>query len=159
MILTEIAEEIHRDLGAPSSPSQGIIKFWLRENIGLLNNRLQTDYEINLTTYEISPTLGEKEKSIYKKMYMIDYFEGIIRKNLGANAFNAIVEVTSDGATVRTVQNTNVAQTFIQLKKEASKELDKLVNSYHSPGNVVPKQVTGDDTQEADIIENESERE
>lgn len=147
MILDEIAEEIHRDLGAPSAPSQGLIKFWLRENIGLLNNLLAAEFQINLTTYEISPELDEKQKVIYKKLYMIDYYDGIIRKNVGASAFNAIVEVTSDGATVRKVQNTNVANMFIQLKKSNLEELTKLINMYNAPGNVVPKQVTGDDTE------------
>jgi hypothetical protein len=149
VILDEIAEEIHRDLDAPSSTSQGLIKFWLRENIGLLNNLLTTDFMINLNDYEIYPSLDEKQKVIYKKLYMIDYYDGMIRKNVGASAFNAIVEVTSDGATVRKVQNTNVANMFIQLKKNNQEELIKLINAYNSPGNIIPKQVTGDDTESA----------
>lgn len=104
---------------------------------------------INLNDYEIYPSLDEKQKVIYKKLYMIDYYDGMIRKNVGASAFNAIVEVTSDGATVRKVQNTNVANMFIQLKKNNQEELTKLINKYNAPGNVIPKQVTGDDTESA----------
>lgn len=146
MKLNEIAEEIHRDLGAPTSPSQGIIKFWLRENIGSLNCALATDYSI--INHEISPELGENEKAIYKQMYIVYYYGWLIRINTGSAAFDAIVEVTSDGATVRKVANNAVVQNFIQLKKSAMDELDKLKNGYKSGGNILPKQIVGDDTEE-----------
>jgi len=150
MKIIEIAEEIHRDLGSPDSISRGSIGFWLREHIGDINTLLGLDYEI--INYEISPELGEKEKSIYKLLYEVFYYEFIIKKNYGAGAFDAIVEVTSDGATVRKISNNQAAQTFIQLKKQRALDLKTLINAYKSPGNIIPKQTVGDDTEEQTLF-------
>jgi hypothetical protein len=147
MTLHLIAEEIHRELGEPSSPTESIIRFWLSANIGQLNNRIDSEYTIieNGIDYESSPELGDNEKSILKLMYFIYYYDFIISSNLGAASFDSILEVTSDGATVRKANKNEIAKTYAQLKKLAMEQLDKLVNGYKS-GSFKALQVVGDDT-------------
>ena len=46
MKIVDIADEIYRELGEPSSLSIPAISFWIRSNVGELNNRLNTAFKI-----------------------------------------------------------------------------------------------------------------
>ena len=47
MKIVDIADEIHRELGSPSTLSIPAIAFWVRTNVGSMNNHLNTSYEID----------------------------------------------------------------------------------------------------------------
>jgi hypothetical protein len=143
--IIEISEELHREIGAPSDIAQSYITFWLRANVGKLSNLIGADYNIDPDTYEISPELGEGEKAILKELYFISYYDYLINRNTGASGYGSLVEVTSDGATVRRVAATEVTRGYIQLRKDHSLSLKELVNGFKC-GNIMPKQVAGDDT-------------
>ena len=145
MKIIEISEELHRELGSPSDISQPYITFWLRDNIGKLNNLIATDYSIDPVTYEISPEFGENEKSLMKELYFISYYDYLINRNTGAAGYGSLVEVTSDGATVRRVAATEVTRAYTQLRKDHTLSLKEAVNGFKN-GSIKPKQVAGDDT-------------
>ena len=46
MKIVDIADEIYRELGEPSSISIPAISFWIRSNVGELNNRINTTFKI-----------------------------------------------------------------------------------------------------------------
>ena len=46
MKIVDIADEIYRELGEPSTISIPAIAFWIRSNVGELNNRLNTTFKI-----------------------------------------------------------------------------------------------------------------
>jgi hypothetical protein len=46
MKIVDIADEIYRELGEPSSISIPAISFWIRSNVGELNNRINTSFKI-----------------------------------------------------------------------------------------------------------------
>ena len=50
MKVVDIADEIFRELDSPSSLSIPAIAYWLRANIGTLNNYINTSYVINSTS-------------------------------------------------------------------------------------------------------------
>ena len=52
MKIVDIANEIYRELGEPSTTSIPAIAFWVRSNIGALNNYLNESFTIN-NSYEI----------------------------------------------------------------------------------------------------------
>ena len=75
MKVVDIADEIFRELAEPTNLSIPAISFWLRANIGQLNNYINTEYSIDSSDLEIKDTssveIGEDEKSVLKKMYFI----------------------------------------------------------------------------------------
>lgn len=46
MKIVDIADELYRELGEPSSISIPAISFWIRSNVGELNNRINTTFKI-----------------------------------------------------------------------------------------------------------------
>ena len=46
MKIVDIADEIFRELGNPSTISLPAISFWIRSNVGELNNRINTSFKI-----------------------------------------------------------------------------------------------------------------
>ena len=46
MKIVDIADEIFRELGEPSTISIPAIAFWIRSNVGELNNRINTTFKI-----------------------------------------------------------------------------------------------------------------
>ena len=53
MKIVEIADEIFRELGEPCTLSIPAIAYWLRSNVGELNNLIYTSYSINPKDLEI----------------------------------------------------------------------------------------------------------
>ena len=98
--IVDIADEIYRELGEPTDISIASVAFWLRTNLGKLNILINKTYSINSTDLEvdaISPeTFTITEKSIFKKMYNITYYDRQIIKLIGkSNNLNLISTDTS----------------------------------------------------------------
>jgi hypothetical protein len=149
MTITLIADEIYRELGSPSSLSVPSVAFWLRGHIGDVYNLLSTSYAISLTDGStVEPEINEEEKAIFKKLFNVYYYDLKIRENLGA-ASHDILEVVSDGASVRIVNKNEISKTYVALRKEESNELSNLVNKYNQNA-ASPLQVVGDDTSSDD---------
>jgi len=144
MTIADIADEIRRELG-DSSLSTPSISFWLRSHIGDLNNLLEKDYAISSDTYSITPELGEEEKSIFRILYNIYFYENKIRGFLGASSQDITLEVSSDGGTVRTVNKNEISKTYVQMKRLELETLDKMLKNY-AARDVAFQQVAGDDT-------------
>jgi hypothetical protein len=154
MTVSDIANEIFMELGEPSTTlSIPAIAFWLRTNVGNLNSRLNTSYDIDATTFEITPDIGLKEKDIFKKLYMIHHYDAQLRASLGAASTDTWVEISSDGTSVRRVNKIQQSQTYQTAKKIELEELEKLVHSYKISASS-PIQVAGNDTVEGDYSPN-----
>ena len=147
MKIVDIADEIFRELGQPEEVSIPQIAFWIRVNVGTLNNTINQCYAIDDNTLEISPDPGLEEKSILKKLYTMHYYDLKIRSTLGAAATDPIVEVTSDGASVRKINRNQTSQLFLNLKKQEMEDYNSLVANYKMLKSK-PIQVVGDDTVE-----------
>lgn len=145
MKVVDIADEIYRELSYPNDISIPVIGFWLRTNIGSLNNLIDTSFLLNNSDLEISPAPSLEEKSIFKKMYLIHYYDILIRSVLGASAMDSVLEVTSDGATVRKINKNEVSKTYLSLRRDHVEELNSLVN-YFKQNKFEPIQIAGDDT-------------
>ena len=126
--ITEVADIIDREitLGDVAIPA---IDFWLRNNIGQLNSRLDT--AVIITDNDFSPQLNEEEKDIFKAIYQIYWLNRLIKNNLGAAAYAGEVTQIKEGN--RTIVGTNkndVAKTYVMLKKDAVQELNFLIQAY-----------------------------
>lgn len=120
MNVTNIADEIYRELDSNdiAIPS---IAFWLRSNVGKLNNLIDTEYTI--VSSEFFPELGESEKAIFKLLYMIYYYNRHVNKNLGAAAYVSIMEVKEGNRTVKRTNKTDIAKTYRNLVADYNEEL------------------------------------
>ena len=75
MKVVDISDEIFRELGEPSTLSIPAIAYWIRSNVGQMNNLIHTDYYIQSKDLEIvtlvnkvAVEISENEKAILKKM-------------------------------------------------------------------------------------------
>ena len=55
--IVSIADEVYRELGNPTDLSIATISFWLRTNVGQLNNLINIDASINQETLELDGEL------------------------------------------------------------------------------------------------------
>lgn len=140
-----MAQEIHFELGQPSDLSVPAISYWLRNNIGILNNRINKDIVVNDTSLELEPNLGEAEKSIYKKIYECYFYDLKIKQTLNSINGDSLLEVTDGGGTVRRINRNETSKIYLEAKKQAFSELDMMIHDYNI-NDVGPLQVAGDDT-------------
>jgi len=147
--IVDIAHEIHSEIGSPTTLATPAIAFWVRSNIGGLNNLLQTSFLVGGKDddWEITPEFGDDEKYVLKKMYLIHFYDIKLRDSLGAAETDTVVEIEVDGTRVRKVNKIQQSQTYSAAKRAEIEELNKVVQSYRSKG-ASPLQVVGDDTVE-----------
>ena len=149
--IVDISDEIYRELGEPSDLSLASIAFWLRTNIGDLNILINKKFYITNDTLEIGilegsgDAFGNIEKSIFKMIYSIHYYERLFRNALGAASTDSTLEITENGFTARKVNKNELAKTYAQLRKQISDELETLTKNYNL-NEVEPVQIAGDDT-------------
>ena len=159
MKVVDIADDIYRELGSPSTLSIPAIAFYVRGSVGNLNNHINTVYKLNSTSLEIEETvtdnsnttttteIGIEEASILKKMYMVHFYDAKIRTNLTALDADTIVEVTDQGSSVRKVNKNEVSKTLLSIRNQEYEGLRKLISQYKISKSS-PNQVAGDDTTE-----------
>ena len=155
MKVVDIADEIYREMGSPSDTSVPTISFWIRSNIGALNNHTNMEFTIDGTTLEISYlddddvaiSLDLEEVSILKKMYLIYDYDNKLRTVTGAASWDAVLEINDAGTSIKKINKSEIGKTLAQLKKEEVAQLNNLINSYKLR-EAKPRQVAGDDTVE-----------
>ena len=115
MKVVDIADQIFRELGEPTSLSIPPITFWIRSNVGRLNNAINTEFSVNSTSLEIERKIGVTETNIgideaiiLVKMYSVYYYDTQIRANIKGLETDAVVEVSSDGMRVRKTSKTEI---------------------------------------------------
>jgi hypothetical protein len=158
MKVVDIANEIYTELGQPKTLSVPPIAHWLRNNVGALNNKLNENFYVDSVDLEIKvdstsggtvtkTEVGDDEKIIFKKLYLIHHYDIQIRDSLGAASTDTIVEIASDGTSVRRVNKIQQSQTYQAAKKLEMEEMNQMVNAYKIKRSS-PMQVAGDDTVE-----------
>lgn len=149
--IVDIADELYREMGEPADLSVPSIAYWLRSNIGDLNNVLNKRFYIDETNLEIiaSPEsgdiLGLAEKSIFKMLFSVHYYERLMRNALGAASTDGIIEINQNGFSARKINKNELAKTYGDLRKQITQELSMLIQNYNL-NEARPLQVAGDDT-------------
>jgi hypothetical protein len=147
---TDIADEIYEELGSPTDVSISSITYWLRNNVGKLNNLLGCSFSISESDYELTTSLDTQQKDIFKKIYLIYYYQRKISSNSTAMGYDSIIQLDRNGNKVRFANPNEVSKFYLSLKKDEEASLKTLINSYKF-NNIKPVQVAGDDTIESDI--------
>ena len=149
MKVIDIAQEIYFDLNSPSDLSLAAISYWVRANVGTINNLLFANFAINDSYEIVDSDNGDAEininaVAILKKLYMIHRYAVVIRSKLTALDSNDVVEVTDQDTTVRRSDKTQVIRAVTAEKKQEEEELRNLINAYRAK-KYAPEQVVGDD--------------
>jgi len=156
MKIADIASEVYNELGSPTDFSIPVVAYWLRANIGLLNASINTQYYVNPVNLEIeqidpnSPfppsviEIGEDEKAVIKLMFTVHYYDIQIRKNMLNYNLRPIVEITSDGHSIRTLSQTEVGKNLYMFRKGIAEEMQQYI-SWYKISHAIPLAVCGDD--------------
>lgn len=146
MKVVDIAQEIYFDLGEPTDLSIAAISYWIRANIGNLNNTIFANFAIN-DSYEIVEDDAEiniNAVAILKKMYMVHRYAVIIRSKITEVSANDVVEVQDQDTRVRRIDKNQLIRSISAEKKQEEEELRFLISNYRA-NRVNPGQVVGDD--------------
>ena len=146
MKVVDIAQEIYFDLGEPSDLSIAAISYWVRANIGNLNNTIFSNFTIN-DSYEIVEDDAEiniNAVAILKKMYMVHRYAVIIRSKITEVSSNDVVEVQDQDTRVRRIDKNQLIRSISAEKKQEEEELRFLISNYRA-NRINPGQVVGDD--------------
>jgi len=146
---SDIADEILQELGSPSDISLSVIAYWLRNNVGKLNNLLNCEFEVSETTLELTTSLDIQQKDIFKKMYMVYYYQRKISSNSTAMGYDSIIQLDRNGNKVRFANANEVSKLYRDLKRDEESGLKSLINDYKR-NRTKPIQVSGDDVFEYD---------
>jgi hypothetical protein len=156
--VVDIADQIHRELGSPTDLSVSAIAFWVRTNVGALNNMVNQNFRIN-DSYEVDRVDPDNSDltinidinaiAVFKKMYMVHYYDNKVRSTLGAASTDSVVELSSDGSSIKKINKNEQGKTYASLKKMEYEELNYMANAYKA-GEASPVQVAGNDTVEGD---------
>lgn len=147
--IVDISSELFNEFGEPSDLSIPSIAYWLRTNIGDLNILINKKYYIDENTLEITSedpaeTFGSVEKSIFKMLYSIHYYERMMRTSLYAATLDSVISISDEGSSVTKINKNEMAKTFATLRKQINDELMELTKNYNL-NEAKPLQVIGDD--------------
>ena len=149
MKVVDIADEIFRELGEPTTLSIPAISYWLRSNVGQLNNYIHTEYLVNTSDLEIKTSEGveiaEEEKSILKKMYFIHFYDQKLRTHMNTLDTDTVISVRDGDSSVTKVNRNEITRSISAGKNQEYSELRQMIQSY-STSKALPSQVAGDDT-------------
>ena len=146
MKVVDIAQEIYFDLNSPSDLSLAAISFWIRANIGNLNNTIFSSFIIN-DSYEITESDAEiniNAVAILKKMYMVHRYAVIIRSKITEVSTNDVVEIQDQDTRVRRIDKNQLIRSISAEKKQEEEELRFLISNYRA-NKSTPGQIIGDD--------------
>jgi hypothetical protein len=121
------------------------ISGWLANNVGQLNNRIYSSFEVENGNFMPSGAFRQEERAIYKQMYLYEFYTKKTRQVLRGvdSAVDFISLREGDTAITRTNKN-ELAKTYRTLANDAMQELDKLITSY-TIYQAAPLQVAGED--------------
>jgi hypothetical protein len=128
MTILDLADSIYRELDLPDNTSIPVIVFWLGSNLNTLNLLLSTSYIVN-EDEEAEPELGDGESAILKHLYLINYYNYLIRSNLGASSYDWS-EISEGDSTIRRVSKNEISKSYIQVKHSLEERLQQLLIAY-----------------------------
>lgn len=135
MDIVTCADFCYRELDSPDDIGIPNIVFWLTANLAQLNLLCGTDYKLD-DKNQPNPELTDSEGTILKYLYLVHYYNRLIKLNLGAAKYDWSELVEGD-TQIRRVSNNEIAKTYVQTKNALQDRLDKLVLAYNQ-NQIVP---------------------
>lgn len=150
MKVVDIANEIYLENAEPEDTSIPAIAYWIRSNVGRLNNMIYENFAVDPASLEIlrgdNTEISTLAAAIVKSMYKIYRIELDIRGTLSYINTDSVLEAKDQEFAVKKINRSEILKTLTAFKKDSMKELVDLIHNYRSY-NGAPSQVTGDDTE------------
>lgn len=131
LIATEVIEDEFPYLtGTDRSVAISNASGWFENNIGKLNNLIYSSYS------GVDPGLCLEERSIYKAIYLSDYFRskaGAVLKNMDSDVLQWI-SLSEGDSTIRLQNKNEVSKSYVSMSKEYKQEAKDLVWAYNLYG-------------------------
>ncbi len=143
--IADLADGIWRNqLNETSLTTTPEIAYWIRsQGLGVLNSLIFTSFTINEDTLEIEQdNFGIDEQAILGLIYLIKFYALQANNFLGAAGVSDTIEWSEKGHTIRKLNRTEQAKTFLTLKSQVKNELDDIVGSYKI-NRATPKTISG----------------
>ena len=99
---------------------------WFSANLGTLNNRIFTSFSGE------APNLGLEEQSIYKHLYLSNYYAKKASETLRNTTSDALdwIALREGDTSIRRTNRNEVAKSYRGVSRENSEACEKLINSY-----------------------------
>ena len=129
--LSDLAEVIfNTEFDSDSSVTSVVsITAWLEENLGLLNTLINTSFQ------GTDPNLGLEEESIYKLIYLYNFYSkqarNVLRGIVSTTGGGNILSVADGDNKIQFVNKNEVGKTYRDLARELKSQLDQLVTKYN----------------------------
>lgn len=121
------------------------ISGWLANNVGMLNTRLYTSFDVSGSYFTPTGSFKQEERAIYKQMYLHEFYNKKSRQVLrGVDSSVDFISLREGDSMITRTNKNELAKTYRGLANDAKEELDKLVTSY-SLYQSQPVQVAGED--------------
>jgi hypothetical protein len=157
MKVVDLANQIWLENAQPSDTSIPSIAFWIKTNLGKLNNLIYESFVVDPTSQEIfnggwpvqattQNSLKPLAAAIIKQMYKVYRTDLDIRSNITALSTDNVLEAQDENFKIKRVNRSEVLKTLTQLKKDSVQELREMIHYYRSY-NGSPDAIAGDDTQ------------
>jgi hypothetical protein len=147
MKVVDIAYELYMEIGEPDDTSIPAVAFWVRANIGALNNYLFSDFQIN-SSFEVVDGSGNEidinAVAILKKMFIVYRYAVIIRSKITDTDTKDVIIVQDQDTSVRRIDKNQLIKTISAEKKQEEEMLKNLISAYRGKQSS-PKHVVGDD--------------
>jgi hypothetical protein len=113
----------------PTAVNLSLMSGWFVENLGLLNTLINTSY-----TGE-DPGLGIEESSIYKQIYLYNYYNkqarNVLRGIVSTSSSDNILMVADGDNRIQFANKNEISKTYKEMAKDAKQTLDTMVAKYN----------------------------
>lgn len=121
------------------------ISGWLANNVGILNNRIFTNFEVSGSNFTPTGSFKQEERSIYKQIYLHEFYTKKTRQVLrGVDSQVDFVSLREGDSVITRTNKNELAKTYRGLANDAKEESEKLIASYNAY-QAEPVQVAGED--------------
>lgn len=142
-VYSDLAHEIFTvEFGSDTSVTTfSQISGWFSTNLGLLNNLLYSNFSGS------DPSLGEEEKSIFKELYLSNFYTKQARNALrgilsSSNNGDNILSVSDGDNSITFVNRNEVSKVYRGLASDSQIKLKDLISTYNSY-KAEPRQLGG----------------
>lgn len=142
-VYSDLAHEIFTvEFGSDTSVTTfSQISGWFSTNLGLLNNLLYSNFSGS------DPSLGEEEKSIFKELYLSNFYTKQARNALrgilsSSNNGDNILSVSDGDNSITFVNRNEVSKVYRGLASDSQTKLKDLIATYNSY-KAEPRQLGG----------------
>jgi len=123
------------------------ISGWLANNIGQLNTKIYTEFEVVSGNFTPTGEFKQEERAIYKQMYLYEFYTKKTRQVLrGVDSEVDFISLREGDSMITRTNKNELAKTYRGLANDANAELEKLITSYNMY-QAAPVQVAGEDGQ------------